>query len=129
MSDNIEYQIGGETYYQTYLTIAETAQVADILEGLDFKKFSITEISRVLIKSGKLVELFNVILKRTDSAETILCSDNIPLPVAFEVIKDFFSLNNLFGMLSTIIESMKQMNMSIDSKILNGMTKDMTGIS
>ncbi len=109
MSDDVvKYEIFGRTYTQSFLTISETIEVAELLQDIKFKSYQPIEILKTLQESGKLEKLFNIILK----GDIELMLDQIKPAIAIKVISDFFVLNDILTIISDITSMMSEMNES-----------------
>ena len=111
MSDAIEYTINGRIYVQDFLTISQTVDVSKVLQGIKFEKLDIPTILGELTQSGKLERLFNIVLKPKDSQiDGPINIDKVRPATAVQVIKDFFSLNDVLEIISTIVSLMSEIN-------------------
>jgi hypothetical protein len=134
MSDAIEYQINGRIYTQDFLTISQTIEVSKTLQGIKFEKLDIPTILSDLTQSGKLEQLFNIILKpKNPDNDGPLHIDEIKPSTALQVIKDFFSLNDVLEIISTIVSLMSEINQNFQledlKQVMNPETSTETGIS
>ena len=111
MSDAIEYTINGRIYVQDFLTISQTVDVSKVLQGIKFEKLDIPTILGELTQSGKLERLFNIVLKPKDpQIDGPINIDEVRPATAVQVIKDFFSLNDVLEIISTIVSLMSEIN-------------------
>lgn len=99
-NDVAKYEFDGVKYTQTYLTINEFENIAEIFESFDLKETdNAMKIFLYLKRSNKLDEFFNIILK----GESPVDVGGLSLAQVVEVIQDFLSCNNVSEIVSKIV--------------------------
>ena len=123
MSEKAEYQINGQTYSQTYLTIEQTIQLSKQIKGIKFGDLSdILGVLDQLVKTGKLKSLLEIVLDGPKPIDI----NKIKFALLLKIIGDFFSFNEIFDLISTVSDLMGLIN---NSGVLADLTEKMKSIT
>lgn len=97
-----KYRINENDYRQDFLTIDQLIRLGQMMRGIDVTKIEgFWETLDLLHKSGKIQEFFSIILQGPETDFT-----KAPAFVLLRVLKDFFSMNQLFGLMEELASAM-----------------------
>ena len=112
------YEFNGIKYQQTFLTIGQTAKIADLFEQFDFSNLNAVQIFGALIKNGGLEKFFNLIL----AGEKKLDVSNLTPSQALEVLEDFLSYNGIYNLISRIFSILTRAGQNMSPEAFLKMT-------
>lgn len=117
MEAKSKYVIKGRTFTQEVLVLAQMKQIGKEIPKMGLEnlssEFSVEDIVNLLMSSAILERFLAIILKEEGQSLKnknieelgIFLEENLDLDLTVEIIKDFFSINNIWKKFTDIVES------------------------
>lgn len=113
------YDFFGVKYQQTHLTIEQMADISDLFEEIDFEKMNALKLLSALVRNDTLSRFFNIILV----GEKELDAKRLTPAQGLEVIEDFLSCNDIYGIISRIYSILAKAGQEISPEAFRAVVK------